>query len=298
MAAALLVGTQWARHGASPVGAGASATASPSRSTALTTSSPTAVHSSASAPGTPSQVLRAARQAAAGADIKRRIASAPIGAISVAAYDTVTRHSYSAGAESGMTTASTYKLFVLETLLLQRQDAGGRLSDAEVAQATPMIENSDNPAGYRLFLDAGGAPALASAAQRFDMTHTVPAGDDPTFTTTSARDLLVLVNNLVSDGPLDAVSREFALGLMRQVAPDQRWGVGVTADPGTAFANKNGWLDSDHDGGLWTVNSLGVVTVHKHPVLMAIMTQHGPDFQSGIDLVETLAKATATALTG
>ena len=42
---------------------------------------------------------------------------------------------------------------------------------------------------------------------------------------------------------------------MRNVEADQRWGVGVAADPGTDFANKNGWLNIDDDNGLWAVTA-------------------------------------------
>lgn len=242
---------------------------------------------------------RANRVAGARATIEGMIAGGPGGGVSVAVQDLTTGRSYTAGATSGMMTASAYKLLVLETLLLQRQSSGYWLSEYEVGEATAAIEQSDNTSGYDLFLDAGGDTGLQSALQTFGMTHTVPGIDDPTFTTTSAMDCLALVRNLAKNGPLNAGSRTFVLGLMRNVEADQRWGVGAAADPGTTFANKNGWLDIDSDGGLWAVNSVGVVTAHKHTLLLSVMTQHNPDFQTGVDRVEALAKATAAAaLTG
>jgi len=36
--------------------------------------------------------------------------------------------------------------------------------------------------------------------------------------------------------------------------------------------------------------------VHHQQVLMAVLTQHGPDFATGVDLVEALAKAIAPAV--
>ena len=67
---------------------------------------------------------------------------------------------------------------------------------------------------------------------------------------------------------------------MRNVEPDQRWGVGAAADKGTDFANKNGWLSIDDsngpgetDDGLWAVTSLGVLTVGGDQVLMAVLTE-------------------------
>jgi beta-lactamase class A len=231
------------------------------------------------------------------------IAGQPKGGVSLAALNTVTGAGYSAGATSGMWTASVYKLFVLETLLLQHQQAGTTLSGDEVGRATPMIENSDNAAGYDLFLAVGGRSGLASAAKRLGMTRTVPGRSDPTFTTTSAQDFLVLLRNLATSGPLDARSRSFALGLMRAVEADQRWGVGVLADRGTTFANKNGWLAVDDTNGpgeddddRWVVNSVGIVTVNGQQVLLSIFTQHQDSFADGIDLVQALAKAVEPAV--
>jgi beta-lactamase class A len=243
------------------------------------------------------QAKRAAqRSAEARRTINRLIAAAPRDGISVAVHDLTTGEGYTAGATSGMVTASTYKLLVLETMLLQRQSVGW-WSEGELAQATAAIEHSDNTAGYDLFLNVGGNSALDATLRTFGMRHTVLGVDDPTFTTSSAPDCLILAKNLVKSGPLDSASRSYALGLMRDVAVDQRWGVGAAADPGTSFANKNGWLGIDDDGGLWAVSSTGVVTVHGHKLLLAVMTQHSSDFQTGVNLVEKLAKATATVVT-
>lgn len=238
-------------------------------------------------------------KAQATAQIAATIAGLPAGSVSVAAVNTATGATFSSGASSGMWTASDYKLFVLETLLLRRQSAGG-LTSSQLASATKMIENSDNVAGYSLFLAAGGNASLTAAAKQFGMTSTVPGRSDPTFTTTSAGDYLQLLKNLVASGPLNASSQSLALGLMRAVESDQRWGVGVAADPGTTFANKNGWLSVDNsngagetDNGLWVVNSVGIVTVHGQQVLIAVFTEHRPSMSNGVALTQTLAQAVA-----
>jgi beta-lactamase class A len=261
--------------------------------------SPPAEHSSAphshppTSPSRPVNPIPAARAAA-----RRLVAGFPAGTVSIAARNLATGAHFSAGATKGMWTASSYKLYVLENLLLHRQPGG--LSSSEVAQATTMIENSDNAAGYSLYLDGGGVTALQETARRLGMTHTVPWQVDPTLTTTSAPDCLHLLHALVHNGPLDANSRALVLRLMRGVEADQRWGVGVVADPGTTFANKNGWLSVDNsngpgydDNGLWVVTSLGIVTVHGQRLLMAVLTQHQPDFDHGVALVQRLARALA-----
>jgi beta-lactamase class A len=225
----------------------------------------------------------------------------PDDGVSVAVVNTRTHARYTHGATSGMRTGSCYKLLVLETLLLQRQDAGAQLSDSDTALATPMIENSDNVAAYQLFLRVGGRDGLADGAERLGLANVVIGQADPTLTTTSAQDYLALLADLVPSGktgPLDQYSRSTAVGLMEHVESDQRWGIGVVADPGTTFANKNGWLSvdnsndpSENDNGLWLVNSVGIVTVHHEQLLVAVFTQHGPSYEDGVELVEALVKA-------
>jgi hypothetical protein len=199
-----------------------------------------------------------------------------------------------------MWTASAYKLLVLETLLLQN---GGPLYGYQASEAVPMIENSDNAAGYSLFLAAGGNGGLEGALQRFGMTHTVPGVSDPTFTRTSAADYIRLVRNLVGPSPLTPSAQAYAKNLMRNVEDDQRWGVGVVADKGSVFYNKNGWLSVDDsngagetDDGRWAVTSVGIVKVHGQQLLMSVFTQHQPDMGTGVDLVEKLARAIAPAV--
>jgi len=230
----------------------------------------------------------------------------PAGGVSVAVVNTRTHARYAYGASSGMRTGSVYKLLVLETLLLQRQDEGSPLSEDDLELATPMIENSDNVAAYQLFLHVGGRDGLADGAKRLGLTHTVIGHADPTVTTTSAQDYLLLLAALEPAGTsskLSPYSRSAALNLMEHVESDQRWGVGAVADPGTTFANKNGWLSVDNsngpgenDNGLWLVNSVGVVTVQHQQVLMAVFTQHGQSYEDGVELVESLAEAITRAV--
>jgi beta-lactamase class A len=221
------------------------------------------------------------------------------GSISVAALNTVTGASYEYGATSGMLTGSIVKLYILETLLIQQQGTGG-LTSSQQATATAMIENSDNDAAETLFEDAGGRTGLLAANSALHLTITVPGPSDYWgLTQTSATDYIAMLGNLVNTtSPLTASSQAYILGLMRNVESDQRWGVGVTADANTVFANKNGWLGVDDDNGLWLVNSVGVVTIGGQQVLMAVLTQHNSGFQTGINLVQSLASALAPLVAG
>jgi len=237
--------------------------------------------------------------------VRTLTAQVPPGGVSVAALNTATGAGYSYGATDGMLTGSVVKVQILETLLLQHQDRGTQLSDDQTATARTMIENSDNDAAEDLFYAIGGRDGLVASGSRLGLTHTVP-GPKPDFkglTQTSASDCIVLLQNLLRPAPLHADARSLVIGFMRDVEADQRWGVGVIADPGTTFANKNGWLsvEEDNPDGLgdndrWLVNSIGILTVHRQQVLMAVLTQHGPDFATGVHLVEALATAIAPAV--
>jgi hypothetical protein len=235
------------------------------------------------------------------AAIARRL---PAGSVSVAALNTRTGAAYFWGERGGMWTGSAYKLLVLEALLLQRQGGGGWFSASELSDITDMIEASKNDAGYRMYLDAGGGSALAAAARRLGLHHTKIGIADPALTAMDARDGIALLRNLVSGRLFDKQSRAFVLDLMHNVQGDQRWGVGAVADPGTSFANKNGWMQVDNDNdpgeddeGRWLATSLGIVRVHGEQLLMAIFTRHSPDRDTGIRLVERLARVVAPAVT-
>jgi hypothetical protein len=227
--------------------------------------------------------------------------------ISVAAVDLSNGISIAAGRSAGLWTASAYKLFVVEALLLNRQGGDGLgLSSLEIAECTRAIENSDNIAGYALFLDAGGNVALQHTADLLHMKHTDFDETDPTFTRTSAADYLRLLRALIDpDSPLHPDSRKFVLGLMSQVEADQRWGVGTVADRGTTFYNKNGWLSvddsnapGDNNDDRWITSSVGIVTAHSQRLLVSVFTEGNATFEAGVDLVQALTRQLTSYVTG
>jgi len=197
-----------------------------------------------------------------------------------------------------MVAASVIKLDLLEALLYSSQQSGQPLSATDDSNAEAMIKNSDNAAGDRVWNAAGRNEGVQSYNSVLGMTNTVL---DPSgvwgLSTTSAPDQLLLLRALTSaTSPLTAASRGYALSLMTDVEADQRWGVAAAADPDSTTANKNGWLDIDSDGGLWVVSSVGVVKVGGHTVLMVVLSQHEPDFQTGVTRVQRAATQVAASL--
>ncbi len=148
-----------------------------------------------------------------------------------------------------------------------------------------------------MWADIGSDPAVTTANKTFGLTATVVGTDDYWgLTTTSAADQVTLLKQLVGTSALNAASQSYALGLMRAVESDQDWGVSAVADANTSTALKNGWLAVSDDDNLWTVNSVGLVTVHGQQLALAVMTQHQSDENTGINLVQKLAAATVTAV--
>lgn len=277
---------------------------SPPSTTSATSSTPPAPATSTSAPRpSPRPTPTLAPKESTTRALRLLAAKLPAGGVSVAAVNTKTGAQFSFGAGGGMRTGSVAKLFLLEAVLLQHQDEGTPLSDEELDLATPMIENSDNKAEYSLYLQAGGRDALVDAFRRLGLKHSIAGYSDPALTTTSATDGITVLRSLIRGSPLNAYSRALALRLMRNVESDQRWGVSAVADRGSTVALKNGWLSVDNDNGTdenddgrWLVNSVGIVTVHGQQVLLSAFTQHGPDYATGVHLVEALVRAITPAV--
>jgi beta-lactamase class A len=224
----------------------------------------------------------------------------PAAGVSVAARDTVTGASFQYGASTGMSTASVVKLEILVATMIRNQDDGDQLTAQDRSLARAMITESDNDAAIALFDELGGTSALVAVNDRLGLAATtIGAGGYFGFTTTGAADQVALLNLLTDPtSVLSAENRAYALDLMRSVVPDQDWGVSAAADPGSAPAVKNGWLPIDSDDGLWVVASVGVVTVHGHPVLLAVLVSHAATEGAGIDYIQQAARIAATAVTG
>jgi beta-lactamase class A len=196
-----------------------------------------------------------------------------------------------------MLSASIAKLYILEVLLLQHH--GKPLDATERALATHMIEQSGNDAANALYVRIGQGPALRAATATLGVHHTVPGtGIYWGFNETCAADYVALLRDLVQPGTLSSAARAFALDLLAHVEADQRWGVSAAADAGTLTRQKNGWLAASPDQDRWVVNSVGIITAHGRTLLVAVLTQHGADFASGVTLVQQLAKTAVRAIVG
>ncbi|MFF2546130.1 serine hydrolase [Kitasatospora sp. NPDC058063] len=234
----------------------------------------------------------------AGAALRSAAAQAD-GAVSVSVTDLATGQSLAYGASGhAFATASIVKVDILATLLLQAQDRGAGLSDAQQSLAAEMIENSDNDSATALWNAIGQEAGLDAADERFGLTSTV-AGTDGYWglTSTTATDQAQLLRQVFTgDSILSSASRDYIRQLLGQVESDQRWGVSAAATGG-AYAVKNGWLSRDADD-LWVINSIGMVECDGHELLIAVLSDGNGSEDVGISLVQSVAQAAAGSLNG
>jgi len=192
-------------------------------------------------------------------------------------------------------TASSVKLSILEALLIEDQDNDQSMSASQLAQATPMIENSNNDAASDLWSLVGGAPAMSNFFNQVGATSTTPGTDSEWgLTQTTALDQLKVVNVLAYPGGLltDA-SAQTADGLLDQVEADQRWGVSGGVPAGVSIELKNGWLPETNG---WVINSIGHIHGDGTDYTIAVMTSGSPSEQYGISTIQSLSSATWSKL--
>jgi beta-lactamase class A len=220
------------------------------------------------------------------------------GTVLAAVYDVGTGRTWRIGRGRPQAEASVVKLDILETLLAER-DQGSGLSSADQALAARMIEDSDNDAATSLWYEVGGAARIRSFNARAGLTRTAPSSCVicPGFawpgwglTTTTPDDQIALLRQLVTPhSVLTPTARGYALSLLENVIPAQRWGISAGVPARVTVALKNGWLPLSGPDGDWQVNSVGWVSGGGRDYLIAVLSTGNPSTQYGIDTIGRLA---------
>jgi hypothetical protein len=221
------------------------------------------------------------------------------GTVLAAVYNLRTRQTWTTGGGSPQAEASIVKLDILETLLDQRARNGAALSASDSSLAQSMIEDSDNNSATDLWNAVGGGTGIGSFNSAAGLAQTTPSGCVvcPGFpwpgwglTRTVPADQLALLREIVEPSTLlTPADRGYALGLMENVTPSQRWGVSGGVPSSVTVALKNGWLplnDADTD---WQVNSIGWVSGQGRDYLVAVLTTGNATEQYGIDTISGLS---------
>jgi hypothetical protein len=183
--------------------------------------------------------------------------------------------------------ASAIKATILSALLL-KEGGPGRLTAAQRNLARLMITQSDNNAATALWNEVG-TTAMQRFLDRTGMRHTVLAYAWG-LSQLTAQDELILLRVLANPGRvLSTASRRYALRLMAEVIPSQRWGVPAGAPRGVTVSVKNGWLP-DPQTGAWHVNSIGSFSGKGISYQIAILTSGNPSEGYGIDTIQAAAR--------
>ncbi|MFJ9681463.1 serine hydrolase [Streptomyces sp. NPDC101194] len=260
-----------------------------SRAAASVSSVPAA--GTTSAPASTSEEPTVDLDTALAAVVEPLLADAGEAKVSVAVLDTGSgaRAVYGDGTYD---TASIVKVDILAALLLRAQDEGRVLTSDERDLAAAMIERSDNTAATTLLRAIGGSEALDAANARLGLTGTTAAHAWGLTRTTAADQLTLLKAVFGTESELSAASRGYLRRLMGQVDADQRWGVSAA---GSDWALKNGWLPRTTTG-LWDINSIGQVRADGRTYLVAVLSGGQRTKETGIALVESVAKAAVGVL--
>ena len=220
------------------------------------------------------------------------------GTVLGAVYDVGTDRTWRLGLGRPQAAASVVKLDILETLLAERgPGAGLAASDGSLAQE--MMEDSDNTAATSLWYEAGGPTRIGLFNNAAGLSQTALSScvvcrgfswPGWGLSTTTPADQIALLRKLITPNSLlTGTERAYALSLMENVTPAQRWGVGGGVPAQATVALKNGWLPLEGTDSDWQVNSVGWVAGGGRNYLIAVLTTGNPTEQYGIDTISRLA---------
>jgi len=183
--------------------------------------------------------------------------------ITVAVHDLRNGCSYGIDETALMTTASTFKLAVMGSMLLRAQDANRSLTSTELSQLDGMIRYSDDPSVGTISGSMGGSSGmLRSYGARLgidDWDDTDPGRWGCVAWSASSATALIEHLTVAGVGELTPESQAVAIDLLTTVTPSQRWGVGdgTTQVIDATVAQKNGFAQSCTSGS--RINSVGLV---------------------------------------
>ncbi|GJM38734.1 MAG: hypothetical protein DHS20C19_21010 [Acidimicrobiales bacterium] len=196
-----------------------------------------------------------------------------------------------------VTTASVIKAQVLAGVLLEAQDEGRPVGDADAERIERMIHYSHNsPPTSELYLSVGSAAGMEALDDRFGLTATSHTSRYGATVSTAADRTRLVEQLLVGGGPLDDAHVAQAWEWMSGVTPAQTWGItaGLPADHDVGL--KNGFYPMTGRG--WRLGSSGVIrTPDGGTYAVTIMTEGSATEADGIALVEGVARLVNAELT-
>ena len=185
--------------------------------------------------------------------------------------------------------ASVVKVTILGALLRKALDRHRYLTSTEAAEAYAMITVSDNNAASALWAELGHR-YLQHFLNLAKMKETVlgPGGYWGLTQITAHDEVLLLRLLLHKNRVLDTASRRYALSLMAQVIPSERWGVPAGAPTRLTVHVKNGWLPRATHG--WRIHSIGCFTGRGGGYSIVVLTENNPTMAYGVRTIEAIAR--------
>jgi hypothetical protein len=190
---------------------------------------------------------------------------------------------------------STSKVPVLVSLMLAR---GGHLTTRESALARSAITESSNEAILALFGDLeglkgglDGASAYmtevlhnAGATETEVATSPPPPGAVTTFGQTEWKpsEAVRFFRGLASEKVLRREETEYVLGLMQEIVPSERWGLGSLG----SVAFKGGW--GPENGG-YLVRQSGIINPGSPDAVVVAIVDSAPSFSAGTQTLSTVS---------
>ncbi|MGH3441727.1 MAG: S-layer homology domain-containing protein [Nitriliruptorales bacterium] len=177
-------------------------------------------------------------------------------------------------AETRVAAASVLKVMFMVAYLRHPDVRDRELTRSDRDLLEPMIRRSANEPATRIANMLGPTPmhALAERAGMQDFSYTRPWGNSRT----SARDQVAFMLDV--DGYVPSRHREYALGLLTEVVPEQRWGIGQVETEGWTQHFKGGW-----GSGTGSVDHQVVLLGYEDGtrVALAVMTTSSPSHDYG-----------------
>lgn len=248
------------------------------------------------APSAPSASGSGASQAAGPLAAAQAYLAGRGGNTEVAVYDLSTGRQWTLGPQTPQAEEGVARLEILQAVLHQQKVRRTVLSLTQQELAPPMIEQNDSAAAAALWGDAGGARGMRAFDHAAGLWHTSPsAGSSWGLTTSTAGDQITLLRQLARPGGvLDSNSRKYALSLLDDVLPAQRWGVAGGVPAGVRVALANGQRSTGKSG--WQVNSVGWVSGGGRDYLMAVLSSGNPSARYGTATLNHLGALVWSAL--
>jgi hypothetical protein len=192
------------------------------------------------------------------------------------------RRAYRLGEARSAPMASLFKAMLLTTYLSEPGVRDRSLRESDRDLLGPMIKRSDNTTATRV-RDIVGAGSVKRTARRADMKdfsyHSVWG-----LSRTSPRDQAHFFHGIERFIP--ERHEDYALGLLADIVPSQRWGVGKVDPKGWRLHFKGGWGDGsgrvDHQSALYLRGSCRAA--------VSIMTEFNPHHAYGKETLEGVAE--------